>query len=407
MLKDYCITSDDNFDLFVGLRFQNGRPVVIFPHGYNISTNDNECRKDIFRLLTVLQQFTEHREGNSISGTKNELSSIPLMSYQYIIQDFLSNGYYTEKEIKYVCKPRGKINWKRTIQEEQPQLDGHNVIYLTFQTKTNKYNNENILTQIHRYCVYQSFLRFGWLFFSEKYLPEKPFIHFNKILFVTELQSAISNTFNDKKRNLFQSMLNIITKQPDEIDINHWTLGVNRFDHVWESLIDFVFGDSDKEKYFPHSTWYIIKNGRLEKSSALEPDTIMKYNNKIFVLDAKYYKYGITENVNDLPATSSIQKQITYGKHIANQFVNIANNNIYNAFIIPFNACGKERIKFVSVGTADWENYNNRTENYAYVLGILLDTRWIISNYVKHNEKGIESLSLLIEKSLYEYRQKN
>lgn len=405
MINKYCLTSDKAGDLFVGIRFLDGSPQVIFPHGYAIPSDEKECRKDIFRLLGVLQMFSNHEEGENVKNQKKILAKLPISSYQYIIQDFLQNGYYTEKEVRYVRSQRGKISWKRTIQQEDAQIDDGNVIYLNFQVKTNHIKSDNLLTHIHRYCVYQSFFLFGWLYFSSDYLPEKPRITFNKKLFLSVLKQALSNTFNDSKRKLFQSMINILSNNDDEMEIKSLSIGVNRFDPVWEKLIDVVFGEPDKGKYFPHATWHIIKNGIVEQSSALEPDTIMKYDGKLYVLDAKYYRYGISDRPNDLPPTSSIQKQITYGKHIAENFNEVEFNHIYNAFVMPFDSKGADKTKFVSVGTADWEIYSKNTPNYAYVLGILLDTRWLITEYSKYNESEIESLARMIEESLNTYRR--
>lgn len=404
MLKKYCKTSTETADLFVGIRFVDGVPEVVFPHGYHLADEDKECRKDIFRLIAVLQKFTEHKEGNTSRDTNDIITSLPISSYQYLIQDFLTHGYYTEKEIKYIPSQRGKINWKRTIQQEQAQIDNGNVVYLSFQVKTNRINSNNLISKIHKYCVYICFLRFGWLYFERDYLPEKPEIAFNKKLFLEALLQALNDTYNDQKRKLFQSMINIIKEFDDDIKIKDNAVGVNRFDPIWERLIDFVFGEDDKEKYFPHATWHIIKNGKIEQSSALEPDTIMKYSGKIYVLDAKYYQYGLTEWTNDLPATSSIQKQITYGKHIAEQFDDVDSNEVYNAFIMPFDSGKGEVLKFVSVGTADWEKYGPDTPNYAYVLGILLDAKYLITEYVKHNQSEIEHLAETIETSLQYYR---
>lgn len=405
MLKSYCLNSNDISELFVGLRFKEGNPQVVFPHGYGISSDDKECRKDIFLLLSVLEKFSTHREGETIDKKKTVTFSFPFDSYHYIIIDYFQNGYYVENEVRYIESSRGKINWKRTIQKEKPQIDNDNVVYLDFQVKTNQISENNLLTQIHRYCVYKSFFYFGWLFFSENYLPEKPQIPFNEKIFLATLYAAMSKTFDDKKRMLFQCMINIIRFEGQEKDDYNFTCGVNRFDPVWERIIDCVFGEQDKEKYFPHATWHIIRNKKFEKSSALEPDTIMKYNNKTFVLDAKYYKFGITELASDLPATASIQKQITYSKYIAENMPEVDNMNIYNAFIMPYESLDHEKMKFVSIATADWETYNQNTFNYAYVVGILLDTKHLLHNFRKHNESEIEKMAMKIEESLSSYRR--
>lgn len=405
MEKGHFITSEESDDNFVGLRFQDGTPTVVFPHGFNISDDEKEQRKDVFRLLAVLQRFTEHREGNSAEEENQERLSFPITSYQYVIQDFLANGYYSEKEVRYVKGLKGKINWKRTIQQEQPQIDNGNVVYLNFQVKTNQINTDNLITKIHQYCVYQSLYRFGWLYLSSAYLPQVPTVKLNKKMFIAALNKALDNTFNDDKRKLFKSMINIVLEEDENAEIRDFSIGVNKFETVWERLIDYVFGEPDKERYFPHGTWHIISNGRINKSSALEPDTIMKYNGKIYVLDAKYYQFGVSGCPSDLPQTSSIQKQITYGKHIAEQMGEVSVEDVYNAFIMPFGSINEEKYMFVSVGTADWETYSKSTFNYAYVLGILIDTKWIVSEYVRHNLKEIDRLSELIEVSLSSFRE--
>jgi len=60
----------------------------------------------------------------------------------------------------------------------------------------------------------------------------------------------------------------------------------------------------------------------------------------------------------------------------------------------------EENYKLVSIGTADWEKYSPSTPNYCYVLGILLDTRFAIETYAKHNLLEIVELSKLIEEGL-------
>ena len=67
-------------------------------------------------------------------------------------------------------------------------------------------------------------------------------------------------------------------------------------------------------------------------------------NQKVFVLDSKYYRYGESKNPNHLPDSSSVVKQIAYAQYIENPEKNTipedvkkytSNNQIYNAFILP------------------------------------------------------------------------
>lgn len=403
MLKDCCSVCNFADDGFIGISFQDGTPHVSFPRGYILPDDDEIVREDILALITILQRFSGRREGINSSVDGKIKATFPIQSYQHIIQDFISHGYFTEREVEHRLCDRGKIDWKRTIQKVQPQIDHDNAVYLNFVTKQS-INKANIITQIHEFCVYESFSKLGWLYLTSSYLPKKPTLRFKKRMFLSVLKDALKNTFNNEKKQLFTSMIHIVNNIDEKTELKEFYYGVHRFEYVWENLVDHVFGEPHKEIYFPHATWHIV-DGDQSESSALEPDTIMKAEGKFFILDAKYYKYGITKNAAHLPATSSIQKQITYGEYVATKHFS-DRHDIYNAFIIPFAAQNGEPVmKFVSVGTADWIEYSPKTENYKYVLGILLDTRHIMRTYTRHNHSEILAMSQLILDSLKKHRE--
>ena len=405
MLKDCCSVCNFADDGFIGIQFQDGLPQVSFPRGYTLSDDDDTVRKDILGLITILQRFSNQREGQNRTDNGEVQTSFPILSYQYVIKDFIAHGYYTEHEVEHRLDDHGKINWKRTIQQVQPQVDNGNVVYLNFITKRS-INKTNIITKIHEFCVYESFSKLGWLYLSTAYLPKKPTISFNKKMFLATLNDALKNTFNRDKKLLLSSMINIVNCVDEQTDMRDFQYGVSRFEYVWENLIDYVFGESNKDVYFPRAKWHIIGGNRTE-SSALEPDTVMKHNGKFYILDAKYYKFGITGLSVHLPATSSIQKQITYGDYVATKHF-AERSDIYNAFVMPFAARNDdEPLKFVSVGTADWIEYSHETENYKYVLGILLDTKHIMQTYTRHNGREILNMSQLILESIQTYRTEN
>lgn len=111
--------------------------------------------------------------------------------------------------------------------------------------------------------------------------------------------------------------------------------GTDNFDYVWEKLIDRAFGEKDKEKYFPRSRW-LLDYGKYKEKRPLMPDTIMIYNGKYYILDAKCYKYGWTGIPDHLPNGSSINKQITYGEYLE-KYKGVDTNSLFNAFIMPYN----------------------------------------------------------------------
>lgn len=148
--------------------------MVIFPRGYELSNDEDTIRHDIIRLIATIQKFSGRYEGTIIKNSTGDTSlSMPFLSYQYVICDFLAHGYYTENEVNYIENTKGKINWERTIQKQQPKINNGNMVYLKFITKTNKINENNLITKIHEFCVYESFTKLGWLFIGKDIKPKK------------------------------------------------------------------------------------------------------------------------------------------------------------------------------------------------------------------------------------------
>ena len=122
---------------------------------------------------------------------------------------------------------------------------------------------------------------------------------------------------------------------------------------------------------------------------------------KCYILDAKYYKYGITGLLKDLPDGSSILKQIAYGDYVREKQMF---GNIFNAFIMPFN---KENHKFgtskdilINVGeaTGDWRGNSN--EKYEHIQGIVMDTRFMLYHYAGELLQERKMLKKCIEDGL-------
>lgn len=387
-------------DTFVGLRYNDGDISINFPIGYHISDDNKELRKDIVLLFTTLAANTERKE-SELLGQGNSFDDVefPLQSYMYVMKDFLARGYYRERELSYKVAKAGKINWGRTIKAQKAYVQDNNVFYLDFVTKKNSIKENELITLIHEYCVYESFERIGWLF--TKTMPKKPRIVMREKLFRVVLREKISDTFNDENRRLFRHMLAIIDFEGDKDSDKNYRYGTYRFEYVWEKMIDKVFGIENKAEYFPKTIWYV--NGDRHNNASLEPDTVMLYGNKVYILDAKYYKYGVTGKLWDLPESVSINKQITYGEYVANEqkFKAIHGNDmkVFNAFLMPFGSLEskcKGNPKMLKIGEAV-SNWKDNSEDYQKIQGILIDVKTLMSIHVRQEMKAIEKLAELIE----------
>ena len=221
-------------------------------------------------------------------------------------------------------------------------------------------------------------------------------------LFLQELRKKKNNTQKDRDKKLFSSMIAMIEFIDNrKLDKNYY-FGTDNFEYIWEKLIDKVFGIPNKEDYFPNAVW-IERDGvnRGIETHALMPDTIMIYKNKIYILDAKYYKFGDTHNPGDLPESSSINKQITYGEYI-NNYKHVPESSIFNAFLMPYNKETEKftkHDKFSNIAEAKGK-WRNNTKYYEKIQGILVDVKYLMQNYAGEHDEDKALLSAAIEEYL-------
>lgn len=398
VIREHChVNQNGDGDRFVGVKADSNNAMIYFPMGYELPISDDELKRDIKNLFQVLATFTEKTDRvlEMDKFTAPQSVDFPIQAYLNIINYYLDhNGnYYAETETTYKVDKRGKTHWGRTLKTQKPMVQGKSLLYLNQVVRVSAPDINRLITRIHRYCVYESFERIGWLYTTNS--PEQPDINFDKNMFLSILNEKLGNTNNDNDKSLFRSMIAMIEFKDNQTIDKQFYFGTDKFENVWERLIDKVFGVSNKSDYFPHGIWterYGKNKGK--PASALEPDTIMIYGGKYYVLDAKYYRYGILPQggIGLLPQSSDINKQITYGQFVKNQRTpNDA--QVFNAFIMPYNRANNlfninSLFGNVAEAIGDWVD---NPETYERVQGIVFDTRYLLKNYDgNHDAEKIE-----------------
>lgn len=387
-ISKHChVNSNEDGDRFVGIKADSDNAMVYFPIGYQLPKEDGEIRKDIKHLIQVLSEFTTSEDRllaiNKFAAPQTV--DFPINAYKSVIEYYFEKGgkYYTEVDPIYKTASKGKQNWTRTVRDQVPLVQQKNgvssFIYTEFTVKDVTPNDTKIITQINRFCVYEAFKKLGWLYVP--YMPENPGPHPDSKTSIAILNAKLGNTNDDKKRMLFQAMKDMLEYMDEKTSDRQFYFGTDNFDHVWEKLIDRVFGERDKEKFFPRSRW-LLDYGKYKEKRPLMPDTIMIYNNKYYVLDAKCYKYGWTGIPDHLPDGSSINKQITYGEYLE-KHKGIENDSLFNAFIMPFNMAKNyfeinDFVGNIGESVGDWRD---NKKNYERIQGIVMDTRHLMYHY--------------------------
>ena len=423
-LRDIChVCKEDDGDRFVGIKADANSVAVHFPLGYqlpSVTQNERNLRRDITHLILVLAEFTD-KKGKLLSMRKRiapQNVDFPVSAYINVVSDYMTRSYYTETEPKYVTSDSGKIDWKKTMRKHQPIIQSNgSPIYTKFEVCNITPNDRMLITRVHEFCVYEAFQKLGWLFSAET--PRQPQMKLagNKNMFIGIVHDKMRRTFIDKDKQLFQSMIHMLNYLDERSPQNHYYFGTDNFEYVWERMIDRAFGIKNKRDYFPRTYWRHLTKSSISshKNDALEPDTIMimdiRGKRRAFVLDAKYYRFGITGSPSHLPPSSSINKQITYGEYVNTLPEFVGADTVFNAFIMPYNRTTYEKDKnphgnflglsgefeFVGEAHGDWKTLGL---SYEFVQGIVVDARYLMYHYSGNTATQIK---LMVDKILDAY----
>lgn len=436
--KDFCVyldstvSSSDEDETFVGVKIKKANelnsfePRIYFPRGYHPDHNDSdgvkldaELKSDFLRLISIINDVS--LQNRFPDNEKSDLKTgFPINAFFSVVQYYLDYGYFVESETIYKKGWSGKISWSRTIKRIKPQVvkdkdDNHSVVYLKLVTRRTNYRQDNLITLIHKFCVYEAARMLGPLLGVTEDEFDLPELDFDYELFVEVLKDKVASTFNDKFLELFHSLLSVVdflgnreTSVNDDSDI---CFGFKKFDHAWEGMIDCIFGNVvDKTEYNPHLKFIAVNSKDAEEQtvnsdddvkdslrSTLRPDTIMKLGDSVFILDSKYYKFGVKNETRYLPGAESVCKQMAYAEYVENH-MNEKADKIFNAFIIPYHAksdelpYGMENKGFIY---GDWKVVSKKGDAekkdvrekrpYLYIACVCLDMKSVMRNY-RRNE---------------------
>lgn len=397
---------------FVGIKIFNNQIEFHYPETYLLSDNDDDLRRDILAILrTVSLAKTKTSDMSSYNTNHNEGYVFPLGAFLWIINDYLTYGRYENREKNYERGVKGKINWKRTMRSN-PIISNGNVIYTDIISEK-KSQKDNLLTEIYFFCVQKAIDSIGWLY-GISFDPDGIDYYrlFNEKKYLAAINTELTHTFDDQKKIRLQNMRNIIVGlDNDMVNTREVIYGVDSYDYVYERMIDAMFSKVDNiREFYPNAEWDLVLLPEPVNSSNLRPDTVIVRTDQdtgrknVYILDAKYYRYGTTFKPGDMPETTSIQKQITYGEYVKaakrGQY-----DGVYSAFILPYSKdtnIHRDRfngyLEYVGMGKAKWfTDEETQVATNREIAAILIDTKFLISNWVRKNEDNINTLTRLIE----------
>lgn len=357
-IKDICyIEALDKPIGNIGINITNGKVEIILPRCYDLSLDDNHIMEDIFTLINTLNTYKYRVDSTAYLEDEKSLldglgENLPVNNILWLLNDYIQHGIFKETTFNYKKSKFGKIDWSKTIKSMPVYYSNNNFIYLDFIIKNKLYDENHLLTIIHQYCVCECIDIFGWLYKDINSL-EKPFLNVSIGECLNFLQLERFKTNNDYKKHLITNLIQFIEGSGNSFSDNKFkSFSISAFNTVWEDMLRVIFGNEDESKYYSRGQWHLHSNNKPYNCKPLKPDIILREQNNLYVIDAKYFKYGLTFLEKDLPGSSDISKQFNYSSYIANKN-SIDESMIQDIFLIPYNSNSKDLFKYIGYATID------------------------------------------------------
>ena len=413
MMKMACniikpeVQSVKNSNEFVGIKIEEGSLKIFIPKVLRLSENEKIKNKELLLFLkSILLAKTIKNEKIQITDNDEVGEMWPIDSYIWLINDYLENGYYYNRE-KQISKNRsGKIDWKRTL-KTVPIYSNRNLIYDKFVTSYMVASND-IVAQIYQLCLSHSLKKIGWAYNLNMYIDVQQLKTIKEMIHI--INNELSSTFDDIKRFRYKHMLKVLKGiKGDRAILNRYTYGIKNYYYVFERMVDiFLNGIKEKSQYNPSGFWQIDGESKFQ-SSNLRPDTIYISQNEIFIIDSKMYSYGFTGLLKNLPNTDSMQKQITYGDFVKNNL--FPEFKVRNIFIIPydksldifkkkdiFTKYYDNNLVYIGKAFVDWRN--DRKQEHDYIFTFMIDFNFLLKNYNSKNNNFIKKICNHVNQNL-------
>jgi len=392
---------------FVGIKIENGKTKIFFPYGYPIDELTNEEEKEQKKQIRYLMySICESKIKTNIYSKSSDIDGTDfLYDCIFLVEDYLNNGLYQERKKTESLNTNGRVNWKKTLTNQTPMINFDNgkvcSVYFNnlYKNKTTKFDNIYTYLEIEALKIAKNVIGF---LYPDFYIKNSGISNPEDLIPI--LKNKMIHTFNDREKRLFDSIINIIMDNKNNISPHSIRLGTTNYEVVWERMLRKVYGNADESRFFPKTT-YVLKNkisGKLETKivSNMMPDLLFvsKDTKEYYVIDAKYYAYCENyHNVNSLPKSDSISKQIIYQQKIEEQLIS---RNIYSEeeikkykpvksmFILPYNKNTIQiddylptsifNLSFKGFGTIEAKGINNRL----FKIGLAFkDTKDLITEY--------------------------
>lgn len=300
--KHYIIKTKGNDIWFnsTGFFLCNDIILIIFPKGYvldNNSESKDQIIEDSRLLLSVLMKYQKDttfqpEEMRLIGGGAGNKTSSLFTAYT-LIEDYKAYGLLKRNMKTITAQYSGNTNWNKTVSKKNPIFSNIYPIYYDALYNKNKHDENNLLICLHKFAIYKSIEKFGWILGIDKcdfveYKTELPCeltkgLHF--------LENELRKTFISREIEVIKNIIRtLLDNDSQDFSSSIEMLLTNSFYYVWEAICSKIFKNqySKLKVLLPQPIWE-FENTDKHQSISHRPDILLIRNNSLYILDAKYY----------------------------------------------------------------------------------------------------------------------
>lgn len=304
------------------------QPAVFFPKCSQIP----ERREDQKRLIRVLiDSLRRYSASDSASRSADVSSSVLSCAELELLELYQRDGLYSNRENHVSQNIKGPIDWKRTINAMDPSLNKDGSLFYLETMKRGYQASDTQIRRIHATLVNRAIAAFD-LLVDVKPCNEVAASQRSPVSDETALrllQREISQQFSEKKIRLIKLLIAVLEQRLSGSRSEGSVFGTTRFEMVWEHMISSYLGDQKKNFRGLAIPAYVNGSGAISASAgnSARPDTILENDDRIAVIDAKYYDFSVSK-----PQWSDLVKQFFYAKTFK---INFPKSRISNWFFMP------------------------------------------------------------------------
>ena len=243
---------------FVGIKIENGKTKIFFPYGYPIDELTNEEEKEQKKQIRYLMySICESKIKTNIYSKSSDIDGTDfLYDCIFLIEDYLNNGLYQERKKTESLNTNGRVNWKKTLTNQTPMINFDNgkvcSVYFNnlYKNKTTKFDNIYTYLEIEALKIAKNVIGF---LYPDFYIKNSGISNPEDL--IPRLKNKMIHTFNDREKRLFDSIINIIMDNKNNISPHSIRLGTTNYEVVWERMLRKVYGNADESRFFPKTTY--------------------------------------------------------------------------------------------------------------------------------------------------------